>query len=150
MSTRLTAVTFDVDPASLASFRKAFPNWEIAVVNDATNRSLERDWSPQSADLLVIGAREQVGETLGLCRSLRGQEGRAHTPILVLLPPDQEPLVGVALDAGADFCLILPIHAEELLSRMRRSSRIERPGQHTSNLERALQLDPWQDDGGES
>jgi hypothetical protein len=70
MPDRLRAVTFDADAASLASLREALPGWEIEVVNGATAASLDHDWNPGAADLLVVTAREEVAETLGLCRFL--------------------------------------------------------------------------------
>src|SRR5262245_5350993 len=116
MPYRSKAVTFDVDPDSLAKLREALPGWQIEATDRATLRSLTRDWNPGAADLLVVGARDQVVETLGLCRALRNQAGRAHTPLLLLVPPGLDVLVREALDAGAHSCLVLPVHAKELAS----------------------------------
>src|SRR5262249_37265825 len=106
----LKAITFDVDAESLESLRQAFPEWQIEVMAGAAIDSLTRDWSPEEADLLVVGVRDSTTETLGLCRGLRSQVGRAHTPLLVLVPRAQEVLVRVALAAGASSCLLLPVH----------------------------------------
>jgi len=144
-----TAIAFDVDPASLASLRQAFPEWEIETVNGATSDSLRQDWSPKAADLLVVGTRDKVGETLGLCRGLRSQLGRALTPLLVLVPPAREPLVRAALEAGANSCLTLPVHAKELVAMVARVREGNRPGRHTINLDRAQHEDRWRDDGGQ-
>jgi hypothetical protein len=48
----------------------------------------------------VHGARADVTQTLGLCRGLRSQAGRAQSPLLVLVQPGREPLVRAALEAG--------------------------------------------------
>ncbi|HKI30652.1 MAG TPA: hypothetical protein VKA46_02080 [Gemmataceae bacterium] len=144
------AVAFDVDPASLASLREAFPGWRIDAVHGATTDSLTQDWSPGEADLLVIGARDQVTETLGLCRGLRSQAGRAHTALLVLVTPAQEALVRAALDAGAHACLVLPVHAKDLVSMVARARGGNRPGRHTLGFDRAQLGDSWRDDGGEA
>jgi DNA-binding response OmpR family regulator len=144
------AIAFDVDPASLESLRQAFPGWQVEAANGATAQSLDRDWDPGPASLLVVGAREDMARTLGLCRSLRSQAGRARTPLLVLVQPGQEPLVRAALDAGADSCLVLPVHAKELVTMVSRALAGNRPGRHTLGLDQPQHDDQWQDDGGEA
>jgi DNA-binding response OmpR family regulator len=144
------AIAFDVDPDSLASLRQAFPEWQVEAVNGATTGSLDRDWNPQEAELLVVGARGPTAETLGLCRGLRSQAGRAHTWLVVLVLPAQEALVRAALGAGADRCLVLPVHAKELVNTMAHARAGNRPGRHTLGLERAQRQDSWRDDGGEA
>ena len=64
-------IALDVDPTSLDSFRQAFPGWQVEAVNGATRESLARDWDLGEASLLVVGARADVTQTLGLCRGLR-------------------------------------------------------------------------------
>jgi DNA-binding response OmpR family regulator len=143
-------LAFDLDPDSLVTVHEAFPEWQIETIAGVTSGSLDRDWNPSTAELLIVGARDQVGETLGLCRGLRSQVGRAHTPLLVLVPPAREPLVRAALDAGADSCLVLPVHAKELASALSRLHRGKRPGRHTLGLDRARRKDDWRDHGGEA
>src|ERR1051326_8680270 len=70
MPARSKAVAFDVDAASLLSLREALPEWEIEVLQGATAASLHPDWNPAAADFLVVKARAEVAETLGLCRFL--------------------------------------------------------------------------------
>ena len=144
------AVAFDVDPASLLSLRKAFPDWEIEAVEGATAPSLTQDWNLGAADLLILGARDDEAATLGLCRGLRSQAGRAQTPLLVLVPPSQEALLRAALDAGADSCLVLPVHAKVLAGVVARVQGGNRPGRHTLSLDPAQQGDAWRDEGGEA
>ncbi len=143
-------LAFDVDPASLASLRQAFPGWQVEAVNGATTASLDRDWDPGVASLLVVGAREEVAATLGLLRGLRGQTGRARTPLLVLVRSAQEPLVRSALDASADSCLVLPVHPKELVAMVSRALAGNRPGYHTLGLDRPQRTDPLRDEGGEA
>ena len=150
MSEHLKVIALDVDAGSLASLRSAFPGGEIEPVNGASTGSLTADWDPGPADLLVVGARERMEEALGLCRGLRSQAGRARTPLLVLVWPAQEPLVRAALDAGADSCLVVPVHPKDLVSVMARARTGDRPGRHTLGLQRAQREDQWRDDGGEA
>jgi DNA-binding response OmpR family regulator len=142
-------VAFDVDAASLASLREAFPGWEIETVNGACTASLSQNWDPGAAALLVVGVRDRVEETLGLCRGLRSQRGRASTPLLVLVTPSQEALVRAALEAGAHSCLVLPVHAKELVTVVTRAREGNRPGRHTLDLDRPQREDRWRDVGGE-
>jgi peptidylprolyl isomerase len=168
------AVAFDVDAASLASLRDALPGWEIVAVNGATAASLSSHWDPGAAALLVVGTRDNAAETLGLCRLLsfctsysteaRGEGTETlvseqnpprtavvgNAPLLVLVPPGQETLVGAALEAGAYGCLMLPIHAKEVTSMLAHAQAGNRLGRHTLGLDRPQEDDPWQEDGGEA
>jgi hypothetical protein len=168
MPHRLRAVAFDLDAASLVSLRGALPGWAVEVVNGATAASLTRGWDPGAADLLVVRARDEVEETLGLCRFLvfcgvfaadargeregcpgppgnrRDEERPAHPPLLVLVPPGQQSLVKAVFAAGADRCLEFPVHTEEVARVLTRLGQGERrPG-----LDRGCE-DRWQDDGGQ-
>jgi DNA-binding NarL/FixJ family response regulator len=173
MPHQLKAVAFDLDAASLISLRQALPEWQIEVVNGATADSLHPHWDPAAADLLVVTARAEVAATLELCRFLvfRGvfapdsreevaktpglrrsredQARQADAPLLVLVPAGQEPLVKAALEAGADSCLVLPVHAKEMASMLARMRQGNRPGHHTLNLDRAQCADSWRDEGGQ-
>ena len=99
---------------------------------------------------MVVGARTDVTQTLGLCRGLRSQAGRAQTPRLVLVQPGRKPLVRAALEAGADSCLVLPVHAKELVTMLSRALAGNRPGRHTLGLDQPQSDDEWRDDGGEA
>jgi hypothetical protein len=173
MLDRRVAVAFDVDPASLVSLREALPDWEVEVVNGATSASLSLGWTRGAANLLVLQAGADVAETLGLCRFLapcgavstgcRDEEPRtsgphrsrpmqapaAGVPLLVLVPPGQEPLVSAVLEAGANSCLVLPVDAKEMASMLVRARQGNRPGRHTLDLDRAQCEDRWRDDGGQ-
>jgi hypothetical protein len=173
MPHRLRAVAFDVDAASLTSLRDALPGWQVEVVNGATASSLTHGWNPGMADLLVVQARGELAETLGLCRLLvscsgystdsrgaaaepprphggwQGQVRPAGAPLLVLVVSQQDPLVSAALEAGADHCLVLPIHAKDVASMLAHARQDSQPGRHTTNLDRDRSEDLWRDDGGQ-
>jgi DNA-binding response OmpR family regulator len=149
MKNHSRAIAFDVDQESLLSLREAFPDWEIEAVQGATAASLTKDWNLGSEDLLVVGARKDVAETLALCRGLRTQAGRTLTPLLVLVPAAQPALVRDVLKAGANSCLVLPIHAKEIVSMLAHVRAGNQPGRHTLDLDRAQREDRWRDDGGQ-
>jgi FKBP-type peptidyl-prolyl cis-trans isomerase 2 len=172
------AMAFDVDATSLASLREAFPGWEFKDVYGATVGSLPSAWNPGAADILVVGVRADVSETLELCRflafstaadrdvrsaatnplgpprSLPHPHGgrrarRAGAPLLVLIPSGQETLVEALLEAGAHSCLMLPINAKDVASMLVHARAGNQPGRHTLNLEGAQSEDQWRDDGGQ-
>ncbi len=150
MMERPRAVAFDIDPESLVTLQEAFPGWDIEATDRTTVGSLAWDWRPASANLLVVGDHKDASRTLGLCRGLRGQSGRAETPLLVLVPPAREALVRAALGAGVHSCLVLPVHPKELVSSVARALAGNRPGRHTLDLDRPQREDPWRDAGGEA
>lgn len=163
MHTPAKAITFDVDAASLASLREALPGWQINDRGVFAAATFPIDRNPGDADLLVVGVRGSVTETLGLCRYLAfcssySKEMRPETlanipahaaPLLVLVPPGQEKFVAAALKAGAHSCLMLPIHPQDVVSMLIHSRAGNQPGRHTLNLERAQSEDRWRDTGGE-
>jgi DNA-binding response OmpR family regulator len=148
MQAHSKAIAFDVDPASLLSLRAALPDWEIEDVQGANAASFTQDWNLGAAGLLVLGARDDVTEILDLCRGLRKQAG-ALIPLLVLVPPAQPALVRDVLKAGANSCLVLPIHAKEVASMLVHVRAGNQPGRHTLDLDRAQREDRWRDDGGQ-
>jgi DNA-binding NarL/FixJ family response regulator len=75
--------------------------------------------------------------------------GRAATTLLVLVPPDREAMVRAALEAGADGCLLLPVHPKDLIASLARAREGNRPGRHTLDRDRAQREDQWRDEGGE-
>ena len=171
---RPRAVAFDVDATSLVSLRDALLGWEIVALNGATAATLAGQWDSAAADLLVVGTRGNATETLALCRllsfctsyfteartegmqSLAAEQNPPRTaaarnaPLLVLVPPGQETLVGAALEAGACGCLMMPFHAKEVTSMLAHAWAGNQPGRHTRVLNRPQEVDPWQEDGGEA
>jgi CheY-like chemotaxis protein len=142
-------VAFDVDADTLACLREAFPQGEINPIHGATASCLRRDWDPGTTDLLIVSAGANADVTLGLCRGVRSQVGRARTPLVVLVQSAQQALVRAALAAGADHCLVLPVHAKDLIRTLARAREGNQPGRHTLGLSGAQREDPWQDEGGE-
>ncbi len=150
MPNRPIIVTLDVDRDSLASLRDAFPEGRIEALDGASTKTLGVDWDPGAADLLVVGASDRLEKTLGLCRGLRGQAGRARTPLIVLVQAAQGDRAARVLAAGADSCLVLPVHPKDLVSTLARARAGNQPGRHTLGFDRAQRENPWQDDGGEA
>jgi DNA-binding response OmpR family regulator len=148
MLKRPGAIAVGVDRDSLLSARQAFPSWQIEVVDVASSVALTGERDPGAAGLLLVGAIDQEG-TVALCRGLRNRLGRARATLLVLVTPGREGLVRAALEAGADSCLLVPVHPKELISRLARAQQGNQPGRHTLDLDRAQREDKWRDEGGE-
>jgi DNA-binding response OmpR family regulator len=142
-------LAFNVDWESLASLREAFPGWEVEAVASGTHGPTMKTWDPTGVDLLVIGNDRGTGETARLCRFLRQQSRWKATPLLVIAPPDMPDLVSAALEAGANTCLILPVHAKEMVSMLGRAQQGNQPGKHTTASHQPQQDDAWRDEGGE-
>jgi len=175
MREQLRAVAFDLDESGLLGLQEALPGWVIESVDAATTAGAAHDWNPGTTDLLVVMARDEIKESLALCRLLvtssmfatrradeilgtaenRQQEALekravdADAPLLVLLRPGQESLKQAALDAGADGCLILPVHAKQLTGMLAQTLEGNRPGRHTLSSDRPQCDDRWRDDGGQ-
>lgn len=167
------AVLFDVDTTSLTILQEALSGWDIEIMNGATAASLACEWSPGTADLLVVGSVSEEMATLELCRilayctsysedtqqqrvaplgtdgSCRSQARRTGAPLLVLVSPGQEALMGALLEAGAHSCLVRPFHATEVTSMLAHARAGNQPGRHTLSREGAQQENPWRDQGGE-
>jgi AmiR/NasT family two-component response regulator len=75
--------------------------------------------------------------------------GREVTPLLVLVRPEEPDLVTALLEAGANSCLVLPIHYKDMASMLARAHAGNQPGRQTLNLDRAQIEDSWRDDGGQ-
>jgi hypothetical protein len=162
-----------VDTLSSASLREALPGWQIDTVYGATVASLPCDWAPGPVDLLVLGLREDVAETWGLCRFLSRTTSavresqrvavetiglprnllevarRTAVPLLLLLPSGRGVLVDAGLKAGVHSCLMLPINAKDVASMLVHARAGNQPGRHTQSLEGAQAEDRWRDDGGQ-
>jgi hypothetical protein len=168
-----TAIAFDLGPDSLNCLHTALPGWNIEVLAGATETSLTNQWDPGEVELFVVEARLETAVTLALCRfltrspvisrdsqtkatdtlgprgSLQTPAQRAHAPLLVLVPAGLDGLVELALQAGAHSCLLLPIHAKDVVSMLVHARAGNRPGRHTQSLEGAQGEDRWRDNGGQ-
>ncbi len=154
MRNELTAVAYDLDHESAISLRDALPGWEIQIIDGETLRPTERDRIPGAAGLVVLGANASLSETLGLCRALRNRVDCRAVPFLALVPPHQEAQVRAILEAGADNCLVLPVHPKEIMEMVSHKKgscpgRADHPGRHTLNLDQPRHADENRDDGGE-
>jgi hypothetical protein len=132
---------------------------------------LTSDWDPGVVDLLVVGPRAEVSETLALCRflafsspyssdfrqaqersGLQGGPGhptrRIDAPLLVLVNSDQGSLVGAVLEAGAHTCLMLPLYANNVSTLLAQARAACPPAHNAPDADQIRREGAWQDDGG--
>ncbi|HEY1860197.1 MAG TPA: hypothetical protein VGG61_07575 [Gemmataceae bacterium] len=150
MPNQPSVLAIDTDSASVASLRQAFPQWVVEETGGANSSTVAHDCNLGTVELLVVGIQDRVAEMLALCRTLRNQMGRARAPLLVLVPPENDDLVRMALAAGAHCCLVLPVHPKDLIDTLARARQGNQPGRHTLSLHRAQHEDQWRDEGGEA
>jgi hypothetical protein len=79
-----------------------------------------------------------VASREGLPRLAPGGEA----PLLVLVPPEQQTLVGPALEAGARCCLVLSIHPMEVSCTLAHARAGNHSGRHALDLGRAEEDNP--------
>jgi hypothetical protein len=165
------AFAFDVDEVSMGTLRAALPAWKFEVANGATPASLVRLGSAGPVDLVVVGLRDNVAESLGLCRFLAQSDScapgsrpetsrlgerpgdtaagtrRPGAPLLVLTPPGQETLLEDALAVGPLRRLLLPLQAAEVTRLLAHPHAGSGPGRRSPNTPGAPRQDPWRDVG---
>ncbi|MGE3804000.1 MAG: hypothetical protein AB7K24_04930, partial [Gemmataceae bacterium] len=150
MRAQPSAMTLDVDCASLSTLSKALRGWGISNLNGLQPSQVFRP-----KNLLVLGFRDDVRESLDLCRFLaaavtnpnRGSVREGALPLIVLLAAEQQHLM---LAVGARECLILPVHPRQIRRLLVRALREHHAGTHTLNLHQPACHEPWRDVGGES
>jgi len=82
--------------------------------------------------LMLITMMMPDGNGLDLCRQIRENRALARTPIVFLIPESAEEHRALALESGADDCIVKPFSPRELLARirtvLRRTSASGTPG----------------------
>lgn len=145
-ATRPVLLAMDVDPASLLATRRFLPEWSVQTIHGASAAYLAQDGDIEQADLLVLGVTQDVRNTLGLCRMLRSESGRAGPPLVVLVPAEQPTLGREVMEAGANDYLLLPIQRAKLVDLVHKHKGMAIG--HAPDPDR-VHLDRWQDEGGQ-
>lgn len=109
----------------------AFPmrrhGWRVVEASGA--REAERRLASGGVDLVVVDARIDDADPLEFCRSSASH----HLARLVLVTDSDDAYErAIALEAGADDCLSRPVHARELVARVRAVLRRGRPLGHVA------------------
>lgn len=79
------------------------------VIQEAENRH---------PSLLLIALMMPDGNGFDLCRRIRGSRILATTPVIFLIPQGSEQHRALALESGADDCVIKPFSPRELVARV--------------------------------
>jgi two-component system alkaline phosphatase synthesis response regulator PhoP len=122
----LCVLVSDRDPAVRLLLERMLARNGHGVVTAADPRTVANDGSLEGVDIAIL----EVGGDLGLrpLQAVRAAGPLAPLWVLTVLPPGEEEDVAVALEEGADDCMVKPLSPRELLSRVRAMARrVERP-----------------------
>ncbi|HXR18091.1 MAG TPA: response regulator transcription factor [Terriglobales bacterium] len=87
--------------------------------------------------LMLITMVMPDGNGLDLCQSIRENHALARTPIVFLIPEAAEEHRALALESGADDCIVKPFSPRELVARVQAVLRRFAPAAGRSRLEPA-------------
>ncbi|HXM60280.1 MAG TPA: response regulator transcription factor [Terriglobales bacterium] len=87
--------------------------------------------------LMLITMMMPDGNGLDLCRQIRANRALARTPIVFLIPEAAGEHRAVALESGADDCIVKPFSPRELVARVQAVLRRFAPANGRSRLEPA-------------
>jgi DNA-binding response OmpR family regulator len=87
--------------------------------------------------LLLITMMMPDGNGLDLCRQIRENRALARTPIVFLIPESAEEHRALALESGADDCIVKPFSPRELVARVQAVLRRFAPANGRSRVDSA-------------
>ncbi|HJU31223.1 MAG TPA: PleD family two-component system response regulator [Hyphomicrobiaceae bacterium] len=120
----------------------------VSVLRDAHEVQVEPDVHAAllqlghgSCDVLIVSLSLAAADGLRLCSQVRSLERTRHLPIVVIVPPGEEPRLLRALDMGVNDYLTRPVDRNELLARVRTQIKRKRHSDHLRGcLEESLEL----------
>ncbi|GGC59419.1 response regulator transcription factor [Chelatococcus reniformis] len=131
------------EPEMAAALRAALHRHDIVLDHVATLAEAEEALAGPLHDAVLLDRQLPDGDGLALLARLRGQEGAARTPVIVLTARGDTPDRVAGLDAGADDYVAKPFAVEELLARLR--AVLRRPGAVAARVLRVGRLSFDQD-----
>ena len=146
MQASAKAIVASLDDAVIAVVRPALEQlrFEILTVEDDVGL-LERVGSERSELLILDSALPGMG-ALPLCRALRENPFTSEVHIIVVTPEGSITDKVAALEMGADDCVSLPLHLDELMARIKALRRRGAPASTTGNLRAGsieMDLERW-------
>ncbi|MBI5623781.1 MAG: response regulator transcription factor [Elusimicrobia bacterium] len=101
------------------AFASPLPEGEFLVrVETSAVAALQaaKGWQP---DCVVLRVGGQDGETLELCRGIKGEHATSRIPVMLVSADRDQRLVNGGFESGADDFMVEPCHPTELLWRLR-------------------------------
>src|SRR5580698_8922146 len=115
--------------------------WCLAEAGYAVRTFSTSNVIPQAEDnhpsLLLITMMMPDGNGLDLCRQIRENRVLARTPIVFLIPESAEEHRALALESGADDCIVKPFSPRELVARVQAVLRRFTPADGRPHIEPA-------------
>jgi two-component system, cell cycle response regulator len=90
---------------------------DVKVVDDPHVAIEVAAGSAEPFELIVVSLEKDKFDGLRLCSQFRSFEATRQTPILILVDPDDQPLLLRALDMGVNDYLMRPLDRHELVAR---------------------------------
>ncbi len=113
------------DEASRDMLKATLSKWQHEVIAAPDGARAWQELLGQSAPRLAILDGTLAGmDGLQICRELRRRTDQAYIYVLLTLGPNEHCKLVEAVTAGADDCLLKPLHEDELLVRLRVGKRL--------------------------
>lgn len=107
------------------------------AVRTFSTSSVIQDAENYHPSLMLITMMMPDGNGLDLCRQIRENRALARTPIVFLIPESAEEHRALALESGADDCIVKPFSPRELVARVQAVLRRFGPANGRSRNEAA-------------
>jgi two-component system, cell cycle response regulator len=91
---------------------------DVTVVNSPTAAIDAINTSIQPFELVIVSFDQASFDGLRLCSQLRSLDGTRQTPVMIIVNPDEQPVLLRALDMGVNDYLMRPVDRQELLARV--------------------------------
>ena len=107
------------------------------AVRTFSTSNVIQDAEDNHPSLMLITMMMPDGNGLDLCRQIRENHALARTPIVFLIPESAEEHRALALESGADDCIVKPFSPRELVARVQAVLRRFGPANGRSRTETA-------------
>jgi len=107
------------------------------AVRTFSTSNVIQDAEDNHPSLMLITMMMPDGNGLDLCRQIRENRALARTPIVFLIPESAEEHRALALESGADDCIVKPFSPRELVARVQAVLRRFGPANGRSRTETA-------------
>src|SRR5580693_2195150 len=107
------------------------------AVRTFSTSNVIQDAEDSHPSLMLITMMMPDGNGLDLCRQIRENRALARTPIVFLIPESAEEHRALALESGADDCIVKPFSPRELVARVQAVLRRFTPADGRPHIEPA-------------
>jgi putative two-component system response regulator len=130
-----TVLVADGDPGSVAELRTHLESGGHRVIVAHDGAAALRLLSAHPVDLVLCDSALPDMDGIEVCRAIKLAPATRDTPVVLLIPPDDDPLRQRAIDAGADDVAFTPVERATLLTLVRAQLCIARLKSQINKLE---------------